>query len=63
MDKNLITETLNNFFSENIYKVILSNKTNSNKYNKIVIEKIGNIYHTSKYTDKQVFNDNLNYEY
>lgn len=62
MDKNLIIETLNNFFSENIYKVILSNKESSSKYNKIVIEKIGNIYHTSKYTDKQVFNDNLKYE-
>lgn len=53
---------LNNFLdiisSELPIKIIMSNPQNS-EYKKIVIEKIKNKYYISKYTEKQVFNENI----
>lgn len=58
-------EELINFFdkylNENIFKIIISNKTNG-KYRKIDIIKTNENYHISKYTETQVFNENLKFE-
>ena len=40
-------------------KIIVSNPTNNNQYKKILLEKVENTYHISKYTEKQVFNENI----
>ena len=55
---------LESYFSEIIdggaYKLIISKpRTKSEEYKKIVIEKKENYYQISKYTDKQVFHENL----
>lgn len=49
------------YLNENIFKIIISNKTNG-KYRKIDIIKTNENYHISKYTDTQVFNENLKFE-
>lgn len=58
-------EELINFFDKylnpEIFKIILSNKQNG-KYRRIDIIKTNEIYHISKYTDTQVFNENLKFE-
>jgi len=40
-------------------KVIISNRQKENIYKRILLEKIKDTYHISKYTDKQVFNENI----
>ena len=58
-------EELINFFdkylNDNIFKIVISNKHSSSKYRKIDIIKTSNMYHISKYTDTQVFNDNVEF--
>ena len=44
--------------ADNPIKIIISGPK-TNEYRKIVIEKIKDKYHVSKYTEKQVFNENL----
>lgn len=52
---------LNQIFADDIVKVVVSNKSDkSQQYKKIDIQKIENKYLISKYTEKQVFNENLN---
>ncbi|MBQ3420347.1 MAG: hypothetical protein IJH34_01485 [Romboutsia sp.] len=62
--KKAIEEMLN----DDILKIVISNKMNKElKYNKISIsikEKNGSEYYqVEKFTDKQVFHENLNKEY
>lgn len=57
-------QQLESFFSEiikgNAYKLIISKPRNSReKYRKIVIEKKENFFQIAKYTDKQVFHENV----
>ncbi|WP_303867234.1 SAM-dependent methyltransferase [Acetobacterium wieringae] len=57
--KQLIT-ALEAGFNPQIYKIILSKpRIKSNDYQKIVISQIGEFYHLEKFTDTQVFNENL----
>lgn len=60
-------QQLESFFKEiidgNAYKLIISKpRTKSEEYKKIVIEKKENYYQIAKYTDKQVFHENLKKE-
>lgn len=61
MDKSLdkFLEIINN---DPPIKIIMSNPQNS-EYKKIVLEKIINKYYISKYTEKQVFNENIEIDY
>ncbi|MBE5757762.1 MAG: SAM-dependent methyltransferase [Clostridiales bacterium] len=56
-----LIEFFDKHLSKNILKIIISNKQ-SGKFRKIDIIKTGDIYHVSKYTEKQVFNENLTLE-
>lgn len=40
-------------------KLVISNPNRESEYRKVLIEKIKDIYHISKYTEKQVFNENI----
>ncbi len=62
--QTIIMHQLESYFSEIIdggaYKLIISKpRTKSEEYKKIVIEKKENYYQISKYTDKQVFHENV----
>lgn len=59
---NEFVSVLNKIFENNILKIIISNKRESSKYKKIVIEVKNKTYFVSKYTLKQVFHENLNKE-
>lgn len=55
--KNLISSIMLN---DNIYKIIISNPINKSiEYKKIVIERKSESFHISKYTEKQVFHENI----
>lgn len=56
---NNLYENLEKILNENISKIIISNPLKHSKYKKIVVENKANKYMISKYTDTQVFNDNL----
>jgi hypothetical protein len=62
MQENLIRENINKIINCNTQRIIISNKEPSSEYKKINIEKINNIYHISKYTEKQVFNENIYFD-
>lgn len=55
---------MNKYFSEifndTILKMIVSNPAKNAQFKKIVIDKKSDGYQASKYTEKQVFNDNIN---
>ena len=62
--QTIIMQQLESFFSEiiegNAYKLIISKPRNGQEeYKKIVIEKKTKFYQISKYTDKQVFHENV----
>jgi len=62
--QTIFMHQLESYFSEIIdggaYKLIISKpRTKTEEYKKIVIEKKDNYYQISKYTDKQVFHENL----
>ena len=46
-------------FKDNILKIIISNPLKTAQFRKIVIDKKINDYQVSKYTEKQVFNENI----
>lgn len=50
---------LNEIFADNIIKIIVSNPDKQSAYKKIVIENKSDKYLISKYTEKQVFNENI----
>jgi SAM-dependent methyltransferase len=53
-------KALKKLVDADVYKLIISNPTEkSNQFRKIVIEKKKNGYQSSKYTEKQVFHDNI----
>ena len=56
---NNLDENLEKILNEKISKIIISNPLKHCKYKKIVVENKANKYLISKYTDTQVFNDNL----
>ena len=61
---NEIYNLINEVCSDNIQKVVISNKiSKDNKYNKIMIMQKENskgvYYQIEKYTDKQVFHENI----
>ena len=60
-----LRKTLEEVFKEDIIKVVISNKLNKEvKYNKITINlkenNKGKFYQIEKFTDKQVFHENIN---
>lgn len=62
-----LNKAINEIVSEDILKLVISNKVNKNvKYNKITFTlKVNNkkeYYQIEKYTDKQVFHENINKE-
>ena len=61
---NELQNAINHIIStDKIYKVIISNPINkSTDFKKIVIESKSSSYHISKYTEKQVFHENLTYD-
>lgn len=56
---NNLYENLEKILNENISKIIISNPLKHSKYKKIVVENKANKYMISKYTNTQVFNNNL----
>ncbi len=56
---NEIRSKINEIFNNNISKVIVSNPKKNCEYKKIDIKRINNIYFVSKFTQKQVFNENI----
>ncbi len=53
-------ESLNKIISDGCTKIIVSNPiAKSEIYKKIIIEKKANTFHISKYTEKQVFHENI----
>lgn len=56
-------KVLQKIVDSNVFKIIISNPTEkSNQFRKIVIEKKTNGYQSSKYTEKQVFHDNISHD-
>lgn len=56
-------EIIELLLKENPLKIIASNPSSKTcQYKKILFEKIRDKYHISKYTEKQVFNENINVE-
>ena len=60
MKEKTFNEYIDEIFDNDIIKIIVSNPTKTTKYKKIVVEKNVNGYYVSNYTDKQVFNENIN---
>lgn len=59
--KSEILKYLNEIFEDDIQKIVVSNLSEKNhQYRKIDIKKINEKYLIAKYTEKQVFNENLN---
>ena len=57
---NELQQYLELMLKTNIKKIIISNPaTKSEEYKKIIVENKGKTYQISKYTDKQVFHENL----
>ncbi|MBQ8909064.1 MAG: SAM-dependent methyltransferase [Clostridia bacterium] len=60
MEKDFKTY-LNEIFADNIKKIVISNLSNKDcKYKKIDVKQTENVFFVSKYTQTQVFNENLN---
>ncbi len=62
-----LKKSLEELFKDNIIKIVISNKVNKEfKYNKIAINlketNKGKFYQIEKFTDKQVFHENINIE-
>ena len=62
-----LRKVLNEVFNDEIIKAVISNKANKEvKYNKIVINiketNKGKFYQLEKFTDKQVFHENIKFE-
>ena len=62
-----LKKIINDIFSEEIIKLVISNKSNKDvKYNKINIllkeNKTKKYYQIEKFTDKQVFHENISLE-
>ena len=62
-----LKKALDEIFKDNIIKVVISNKLNKDvKYNKITINlketNKGKFYQIEKFTDKQVFHENIDVE-
>ena len=62
-----LKKALDEIFKDNIIKVVISNKVNKEiKYNKISVNlketNKGRFYQIEKFTDKQVFHENVNVE-
>jgi SAM-dependent methyltransferase len=56
-------KVLQKIVDSNVFKIIISNPTEkSNPFRKIVIEKKTNGFQSSKYTEKQVFHDNISHD-
>lgn len=62
LNMNELNSHIENIFSEIVHKIVISNSLKECQYNKIVIENKGDKYLVSKYTTKQVFNENLSIE-
>ena len=58
-----LSQYLENMLKADLRKIIISNPfSKSEEYKKIIIENKGNTYQISKYTDKQVFHENIGRE-
>lgn len=58
-----LSQYLENMLKADLRKIIISNPfSKSEEYKKIIIENKGNTYQISKYTDKQVFHENIRRE-
>ncbi len=56
-----LREAIESVFDNDIYRAVISNPTSKDsEYKKIVIEDKDSVYQVAKYTDKQVFHDNVN---
>ena len=56
-----IIEALNTIFNDNPFKIVISKPISKNeKYKKITVEKKGNYFQISSFTEKQVFHSNVN---
>lgn len=60
---NEIEEYIKKIFEQLPVKTVLSKGDKNSKYKKIIIENKGSYYQVSKYTDKQVFHENLQPEH
>ena len=60
MEEKTFKNYVDDVFNDEIIKIIVSNPNKIAKYKKIVIEHKPNGYYVSNYTDKQVFNENIN---
>jgi len=61
--KSAVRETIEKFFSEKIYKIVISKPEKKNsQFKKLVISKQKNGYQLEKFTDKQVFHKNVKFE-
>lgn len=59
---NELVNYFSSMFASDLSKIIISKPRNKEEdYKKIVVEKKGSGYQISKYTEKQVFHENLNY--
>jgi len=58
-----LQQYINSMLKADVQKIILSNPfSKSEEYKKIIIENKGKIYQIAKYTDKQVFHENITQE-
>ncbi len=58
-----LIKALETVFNREVFKIILSKpKTKTARFKKITINLVNNRYHLEKFTETQVFNENINYE-
>jgi len=60
MEEKTFNNYIEDIFSNEIVKLVVSNPCKTARFKKIVVEKKLNGYYVSNYTDKQVFNENIN---